>query len=260
MMQNIKDTFLKALARIKENQLVTFFSGDKGKDLMKRSAGFVFGPGINNYIIAHELCFVVIYKLILTITYVLLQSSLFEYAGFLCEFHMIRFIAGWVLYLVTFRFIRSSSDDVGSLFLYTIFLLSIAPFIVFFEYSAQCKLWMVLLQLCSLLLIRFLLNIKIVSFFKLPRISYTHKNLRLGVSAFLVLFLVYTVIRFGFPDFSLLSFENIYLIRKEVEISTLESILQNVVCKILCPIYLIVALREKKWLGTGLAVLVQLYV
>ncbi len=260
MIRKIKELAQKWFGRLKESPLLEVCADSKPVQLLQKGTRFVFSPGFGSYIKAHELGIFVLYKLILTVTYVLLQSQLFKYSGFTCEFDFVRFVVGWALYLFTFRLIRSASDDIGSLFIYTVFLLSIAPFIVFYEYSPQCKLWMVLLQVGCLWLIHLLLKIKITRFVRFPRISYKNNGLRIGTSVFLLVFLVYTVIRFGLPDFSLLSFENIHLVRKEVELTTLESILQNVVCKILCPIYLIIALREKKWLGTGLAVLVQFYV
>lgn len=199
------------------------------------------------------------YKAILTLLYAFFQYPRFGYSGYASDLDFLRLIIGWLVYIGTVRMIRTDRDDVCSMFLYTIFMLSIAPFIVIYEFDASYKLWMILLQVACLLFMRFLfsLNLKLPESFR--GISYKNTKLRLVATVTLAAYLVYCLWRFGLPVLSSLSFNDVHQIRAEVNLSTFESILQNVLCKAICPVYLVVTLKEKRWGWFAFALLVQLY-
>jgi hypothetical protein len=61
------------------------------------------------------------------------------------------------------------------------------------------------------------------------------------------------------PSFEDMLFENIYESRAEVEFSTLLTVIQNLICKIICPIYILFAFKEKKYITFAFCMIVQIH-
>lgn len=208
-----------------------------------------------------ELFLLLLYKAALDIVYLTLQNKLFGYYGFGLTFSAGKMCAGWALYLVGILLLRTKTYELTDVFTVTIFLLSLAPCIVYYEFNEEAQFWMVSSQLLFLALIQLIFRIPSLGVMKIKglKISYRNSLLRYGVTAVLLAYFAFMVVTNGLPSLSQLSFENISEVRAASSSSALLSMIQNIVCKIICPIYILIAFREKKTTPLILAVMVVLY-
>ena len=100
----------------------------------------------------------IIYKIALDIIYDCYQYRLFGYYGFSYDYDFIRLILGWVLYIISAYSIKRKKSELSDVFVYTVLMLSIAPCIVFYEYNASCKFWMVACQVIVLVFMDFFIS------------------------------------------------------------------------------------------------------
>lgn len=196
----------------------------------------------------------------LDIVYLTLQNKLFGYYGFGLTFNAGKMCVGWALYLVGILLLWTKTYELTDIFTVTIFLLSITPCIVYFEFNEEAQFWMISSQLFFLALIQLIFRIPSLGIMKIkgPKISYHNSLLRYGVTIFLLVYLGFMVATNGIPSLSQLSFEYISEVRAASNSTALLSMVQNIVCKIICPIYILIAFRERKAAPLILAVMVVL--
>lgn len=204
---------------------------------------------------------VIIYKCALDFSYVFFEHKYFSYAGFDYEFDFTRIIIGWTVYLIGYYALNAKNDEVDSLFLYTMYLLSVAPFISLYQFSESCTLWMVIIQVSCLVYIRLAMKIRIIKMglSKFKTISYKNRNLRLFITLLMMTYLVYTIYKYGIPSLESMGFSVISETRAEVELSTIDSIIQNIMCRVICPLYILVAWKERRFFYFGVGVILQIY-
>lgn len=252
----IRETVKKVISNSKTMAMRTV---EKAHCRSEKTCRIIRNGEWNNLIQHNELKIFFAYKIILTLLYVFVQYPLFGYSGYCRDFNATRMLIGWFAYMGTACVIRNKKEDICGAFVYSIFMLSIAPFVVLYEFDASYRLWMLLLQVACLLLMHgvFSLKIEIPIFFR--RVSYKNQILRLGVTITLAGYFIYSLWQFGLPGVEAFSFYDVSIVRSTVELSTLESVLQNIVCKVVCPLYMVIAMKEKRWLSVGLSLLVQCY-
>lgn len=214
---------------------------------------------LNSLIQRNELKIFIAYKIVLTLLYAFVQYPLFGYSGYYRDFSLVRMLVGWLAYMGTACVIRNKKEDICTAFVYSIFLLSIAPFIVLYEFDASYSLWMILIQVACLLLMHGVFSLKMKAPFAFHGISYKNGALRWTATIVILSYFIYSLWRFGLPGVEAFSFYDVSIVRSEVELSTLESVMQNIACKVVCPLYMIIAMKEKKWAFFGFALLVQCY-
>lgn len=236
------------------------FSADDVLMNVRKAVRFMKNPQFQHAVDKREWQLFVIYKIALVLMYAFLQHPLFGYSGYDLSLNLWRMGMGWLVYIGLIYVVQKNREDsVCSSFMYTLLMLSITPFIVYFELAPECRLWMLLLQGACFVFIAVLLFSKIPIPVRFTGVSYKNRKLHVVVLALLGIYVVYLAARFGLPGADAFSFEDVHNIRANVELSTLEAILQNVMCKAFCPLVLVVSLKEKKWLGIALALLVQVY-
>lgn len=207
-----------------------------------------------------ELSLMLLYKLILDITYITIQSSLFEFYGFNYQFDIIRYVVGWLFFLFGLLLIKSKDNGIGGLFVVTIFMISITPFIVLYQFDQAYKSWMVIVQILCIGGMNVIINHTFsFSEWRMKGIDYKSKKLRNIIVLLLLVYLGYAIYRFGIPALSSLSFEEVSNTRANVHLSTFESILLNFICKIINPLVLVIAFKEKKYVGVALTLFIQIY-
>ena len=202
----------------------------------------------------------IVYKIVLDLTYAFLHKDLFGYYGFGFEPDMLRWVLSWTLYLLVVFCVASNKTNFGTLFVYTVFMLSLVPCFVYYEYNSAVKFWMLLVQALALIFMHVLMDklapkVKIKS----SKIPYTSKNLKVVVVIMLLGYFAYAFKQYGLPSFSSLSWEGISDIRANSSMSTLMAILQNFLCRIVCPIMLMILFKTRRWIGFALVLTVQLY-
>ena len=203
----------------------------------------------------------IIYKIALDIIYDCYQYRLFGYYGFSYDYDFIRLILGWVLYIISAYSIKRKKSELSDVFVYTVLMLSIAPCIVFYEYNASCKFWMVACQVIVLVFMDFFISRPtwVVIKMPFPKVSYKNTLLRIIMTCFIMAFLAYLVYCYGFPSLSEITFSNISKIRASYNGSIMLTIIENVICKIICPLYMLIALKEKKYIAFCFALFVCMY-
>ena len=216
----------------------------------------IFNVRINIY----ENLWIIIYKLILDFSYLTVEAKNYEYLGFDIGFAIHKIILGYIIYFATYNIIKSKKGNITTLFTYTIFFLSISPFITLYQFSTIGELWMVLIQVLCLILMNFLFGLPFKPLGISPKTyHYTNKNFRLFTTIIISLYFLLMVKRYGIPSLDSMLLQSIYKTRAAADISTGISILQTFFCRIICPLYILIAWREKKWIQLSFGLLVQIH-
>ncbi len=202
----------------------------------------------------------VIFKIVLDLTYVYLHKDLFGYYGFGFEPSISKKIISWLLFIIVAACISSETINCRTLFLYTTMCLGLTPAFVYYEYNPEAKTWMLISQVAMLLIMHVIMNkMRLFSELNIRKVPYSAKIVSLFAVLALMAYFIYAFAKYGMPNFNLLSLATISEIRNNAELSTLMSIVQNFVCRILVPILMMVLFLKKKWFYFGLVLIVQLY-
>ena len=200
------------------------------------------------------------YKIVLDISYVLFEAPYFGYVGFQCEPNILKTVISWAIYMAVFCIIKSDKRELSVLFTYMIFALSMAPFMTLYQFLPACKLWMVILQMVAVIYIHILATKCKIEGAVLKAVPYDSPFVMGGFTTYIIVFGLYALYKFGIPAFALLGFENISQIRAAAQLSTLDSIIINVSCRVIVPLYILLLFYEKKFAGCFLGIIVQLYI
>lgn len=202
----------------------------------------------------------IVFKIVLDLTYAFIQADVYGYYGFDFKPDLLRWLLSWGLYLVVGGFILCKKTNCSTIFVYTIYMLSLAPCFVYYEYNCEVEFWMLLVQALALMLMHIVMN-KLAPIVKIKnkKIPYNSKKLTFFIAAVVGVYFVYTFMQYGIPVFSSLSWENISIIRANSNISTLMAVIQNLLCRIVCPIVLMLLFKKKKWGLFVLVLMVPLY-
>lgn len=207
----------------------------------------------------------VLYKIILDFTYVYIQSDLFAYSGYDKVISQDRIIAGWITFLIMTFLVCRWKGGLYSLFFYVMHLVTLVPFIVFYQYYADCKLWMVLAQCIGLVFMMFI--------FKIPqgvnkssagktnnnRIEFSNKSFQVFLIVSLLVYFLASFVRFGIPTLESMLFANVYETRAEADLPLVFVLFQNLFCKILLPFCILWYAKNKHWVLMTLCLSVQIY-
>ena len=208
-----------------------------------------------------DLIMLVVYKIILDCVYGFLHANLYSYYGFTLDVDYGKLLFGWVLFLFVARYIKNKKSTVSSVFILVLFMLSFAPCLVYYQFNPEGKDWMMIIQATVILIMdmAFKSSERKQAHFRNVGVSYKNETFRFVVILFLACYLVIMFYKFGIPKLSSMSVTKISETRSEVKIGTLLSIIQNIICKILCPVFLLISIKERKpWLFV-LMVFVQVY-
>lgn len=202
------------------------------------------------------------YKAAVDYMYSNIQVPLFAYRGFVNEFSLSRFVLAWMIYITVYFFIKNTKSNTNSLFIHIIYFISITPFISLYQFDNSCSLWMVVVQCLCLVGMNCLLNVSEKfqkNSIQISCVSYKNETLRFFIFIIILGYFVTTVVKFGIPSYQNLLFEEVYNTRINANLSTFQSVIQNMICKIICPLSLLVMFREKKWHIFVFLTLVQIY-
>ncbi|MBU5458066.1 hypothetical protein [Oscillibacter sp. MSJ-31] len=209
---------------------------------------------------AGQVLLAIIYKIVLDASYGLFEVRYFGYLGIECKIMLYRIMLGWLIYLGTFAVIHSNECKIVNLFSYIMLFLSMAPFVTLYQFWPECKLWMVFLQISALLFIDIIARRFTLKAFSIKSLPYQDFRVVFAGWLFLIAMFLYMFMKFRLPSFSLLGFESIYLVRADSGFSTFDSILTCIACKIICPLYMVVCWKKKKYLKLAFLALIQLYI
>ena len=186
---------------------------------------------------------------------------MFSYVGYVFKFDYLKYILGWIIYFVTFCFLYSNVDSMLNIFLSLYYHLSVVPCLILYIFG-NTKLWMIMFQIAFLVLIRVLTTVidrRFGSSIEQSHEPFSFTNSRV-VWVLIFAFFVYQLIEFGLPNLSDLNFEDIYEVRENYESSLIDTLLQNIMCKIVLPLIISDAVERKKWAPFFVALIIQFYI
>ncbi len=203
----------------------------------------------------------ILFKIILDFVYYYVHAKTYDYYGFKLEYSLERMLASWILYVITAYCVQHKDSTLHSIFIYLIFMLSIAPCFTYYQYNSEAKFWMLIIQSVTIICLNFMFksSAKKNESIVFKGIPYKNDLFRVALIILLLLYLAFMFSRYGLPSLSSMSVTKISETRSEVEISTILSILQNIICKIICPVFMLIALKEKKVGLFLLTLVVQIY-
>ena len=201
-----------------------------------------------------------IYKIVLDLTYVFIHKDLYAYYGFGFEPDALKTVISWVLFVVVAFCISSKRTNCRTLFLYTVMCLSLTPVFVYYQYNPEAKTWMLVAQAAMLVIMDIIMNrVNWFANFTVKKASYSSKFLRGSVFIILAVYFAFVFLKNGMPSFDMLSFENIGEIRENSDASLLLGLVQNVICKIVIPVLMMIFFLKRKWIPFVFVLIIQLY-
>lgn len=213
----------------------------------------------------YEVIILILFKYLLDYCYVHIQADVFGYVGYTLDIMPDRTVMAWVITIFSYYLLRYKDSNIYSLFVYIIYFVSIVPFIVLYQYCSKVELWMVLLQVASLLFMRVLLvdnkqsvHNSVKSGYKYL-VRYDNRKFRKGLFVFLSLYFIALFAKCGVPTLESMLFENVYDTRADANFSLLMVIVQNFTCRIIIPLVLLIAIEEKRWLAVTFVSFIQIY-
>lgn len=214
----------------------------------------------------------IVYKFLLDVTYVTIQSEVFAYSGYDRVISADRYFIGWAVFLVTTYFVCKWHNNLYSLFMYIIHLMTMVPFIVFYQFFPECELWMVLVQCFGLLFMMVIFCVRREGIFSIGSLDFVSFNnntrkfnfndtkFQIILIVGLVAFFAISFVEYGVPTLESMLFANVYETRAEAESTSLILVLfQNLFCKILLPFCIMWYAKNKQWLLMGVCLSVQIY-
>lgn len=207
----------------------------------------------------------VLYKIILDYTYVYIQSDLFAYSGYDKVISQDRIVVGWFIFLIMTFLVCRWKGGLYSLFFYVMQLVTFVPFIVFYQYYADCKLWMVLAQCIGLVFMMVVFKIpqgvnrKQIGKIDSNRIEFSNKSFQVLLIISLLVYFLASLVKFGIPTLESMLFANVYETRAEANLPLMFVLFQNLFCKILLPFCILWYAKNNHWALMSLCLAVQIY-
>ncbi len=236
-------------------------------------------------------CFLaMVYYILLNFVYAKYQMKLFSYVGYTYTFDALRLIIGFIAYTIVVLCLLPLKSRSSSTAIYLIFYLSVAPFIILYQYEGF-PFWMVLYMIAMLALLTILvLFLGKISLFKKRKMYFkteafeaeqkdsrskksppelkdlmdtppvTEKKLIVNGAFLAVLaFTAVMVVLYGLPNFALLGFDSISQIRAEASFGLVIALITNVLCKIIIPVLIVIYIDRKQPFRLAVVILAQLY-
>lgn len=217
----------------------------------------------------------ILYYIVLNWLYTEYVFSIFKYVGYECTIIPQRIAEGAILYIILTLVLSTCKDVPSASATDVFFFLSVAPFIVLYQYE-QFDRWMVFYMVAMILILHMFLQFfeKIHPLKRQTKLVYnteehycpgTIRSRKGGKWKRTVFFAVaaffgFVIIQHGLPNFASLSFESISKVRAEGSFGTLMEIAINAMCRIVIPIILSVFLKEKEYSKAIIVSLIQLYI
>lgn len=196
------------------------------------------------------LLIVIITKLLLEAVYIKYINPLYEYMGLIYNPSEYRLIESYVILVILYFLTPVGRYSIVDLFLNLQYLITIIPILSFYWLTSQSRIFLYGVVLCHVMqcLVSRVSNNKTVNFPYKLQVNTIYKGLLL-LSALLLLYCIY---RYGIPSLSGLNFNNVYIIRKKNTWTFPLSYLVPWYAKIIFPFGMILSVKNKKYLVSGL--------
>lgn len=203
--------------------------------------------------------FTILFRVLLEISYFMVVSEVYSYAGFLKNFNYFNYFSSWLIFFGCFYFLRDRMYKISDYFFVFTFLSLITPSLIIYGYDADRNFAPILNLIISISIIYLLVRIKIISFKKLP-IFKNGMSLIVSVSLIFVSFLILWFFTSGVT--LNLSFSQVYDFRSENSDLSGGGILNytnNWTYKVFNMALLAIALLYRQYFFAVIVIIVQVY-
>lgn len=187
------------------------------------------------------LCF--FYKIIIDIVYVVSVSPVYGYSGFILNFNLFKYILSFLYFFLILYIIPKNNKRVSFMVLHMHFLIMIIPMFTFYSLSNQSNIFMAMIVFC------FLIEIILVKYSKLIKISKIKSAKQLLTGLFLVITFITYIFSYKYNGISIsaLNFNNVYSIRSQLYLPTWLGYLANWQHSIINPYIMVKAIYSKNY-------------
>lgn len=188
---------------------------------------------------------------------------MFGYSGYDKIISWERIMTGWGIFLIMTYLICRWKSSLYSLFLYVMHILTLVPFIVFYQFYDDCKLWMVFAQCICFVFMMWIFKIPqghtIAHINHSVKIDFGNIYFQLILIVGLFVYFLANFISFGIPSLESILLANISEIRADAEIPLGFVLFQNLFCKIILPFCILWYAKNRNWGLMGFCLSVQIY-
>lgn len=190
------------------------------------------------------LIYLIIYKLMLDISYIGFVHKLFEYMGFYLDFNLIKYMVSFIIMISLYIAIPKNQEKPSTIILQLHYIMMIIPMFTIYAFMDESSLFLILIVSMFLLqsiLLRILPNIKIIRIKESKKILYV-------LLGFITVVVYTTMIAInGMPSLAALNDSNVYLIRASISYPFAMTYLVNWQAQVINPFLISIAYLEKKW-------------
>lgn len=202
---------------------------------------------------------VLLFRVLLEISYVNVVSQIFAYEGYQLNFSYLNYVTSWVVFLSGFYLVRDRIYKVSDYFFITAFLAVIIPLSVLFGYDSERSFFPFFILLMAIFFINLVTRTKIISFKTLP----TFKDGIRFVVVISAIFVAFLVVWYFVSGVSFnLNFSKVYDFRGEnadLAAGGLLSYTNNWTYKIFNMVLFAIALRYRRYFLAIIIFGVQVY-
>jgi len=210
-------------------------------------------------IIIKKFLYLLFYKIILEFIYVNTHSKLFAYAGYVCNYNILRYLLAFLMFVICALIMPKKENKISNIFNLIIFMLSIVPMLILFAFGNYYY-WIILSCVACFILQSIIIRLNI-SFTKIKGINYTNDLLRKGVFLFTILLIGVFFVQYGLPNFKNMGFYNISETRATFSYKSVGfNLLIGLFCRILNPIMIAISFKEHKKFNVAILILIQVYI
>lgn len=202
------------------------------------------------------------YKILLEIIYYASIVKVFAYSRYENNPIIMNIIIGWFSFLFLLVILPKKELKVSSFANYIIFFISIIPNIILYEFG-NCDFKTYGIICLAFILQCFILRLNIfdgIHFKSIRRVKYDNRTFRKVFWCVFGIIAIYIIALFGMPDLSHVGLNNISLIRANGNYGGLASVLLTFLGKIIMPIMVAVAIKDRKWVVLLIALILQGYI
>lgn len=202
------------------------------------------------------------YKLLLEIIYSISIVKLFAYARYENNPIVMNVIIGWFCFLILLAVLPKKDFKISSFANYIIFFISIIPNIILYEFG-NCGFRIHGIICGAFLLQCLILRMNIfddIHFKKIRRVKYDSQLFQKIFWCIFGIIAVCIVALFGMPDLNHIGLDNISFVRANGNYGKLVSISLTFLGKIIIPVTVAVAIKDRKWMILLIALMLQGYI
>jgi len=206
---------------------------------------------------------IIIYKVILTLVYKELEIELFGYVNYPNNFSYERFICSNICFIIMLMFLPKNINKVSAILNLMIFLLTVLPFTVVFEFSDYDYSYLILTVICFVIqsfIIRLATGRKKEKQAK-PLVKFNNSSVKMANMAIGILTVGTLLVTYGLPSLSNLNFYNISDVRASYSDNSIITVLiLPLFARVINMLNIYHSIKERSLIKCIFFIVVQIYI